>query len=99
MLNVIKLLLLIVPCSLSAQMKESWILRPQSEWPQIALTNNIVNKNEHSYIHPSFLYADTGFLIDNGADTIAVTAKHILLIARNKKTNRVTINNDLLLWS
>ena len=51
------------------------------------------------YIHPSFLYAGTGFLIDNGADTLAVTAKHNLLVARNKKTNKVTINNDLMLWS
>src|SRR6476620_7647193 len=38
-------------------------------------------------------------LVNNGTDTIAVTAKHILLIARNKKTNSVSINNDLLLWS
>jgi hypothetical protein len=94
-----KLLLVISPLSLFSQMREPWISKPVAEWPQIALTNNIQYKNGDRYILPSFTYAGTGFLINNGADTLAVTAKHILLIARNKRTNTVSINKDLLLWS
>jgi hypothetical protein len=96
---VLKLLLVISPLSLFSQIREPWISKPFVEWPQIAMTNNIQYKNGDRYIHPSFTYAGTGFLINNGTDTLAVTAKHILLIARNKNTNAVTINNDLLLWS
>jgi hypothetical protein len=99
MTGVIKLLIVFSPLSLFSQVRESWISRPVGEWPQIALTNNIEYKNGDRYIHPSFTYAGTGCLISNGTDTLAVTAKHILLIARNRKTNAVTINKDLLLWS
>lgn len=83
----------------NAQIREPWASRPTSQWPIIALTNNIVYKNGDQYIHPSFAYAGTGFLVNTGTDTVAVTAKHVLLIARNKKTNAVTINKDLLRWS
>lgn len=82
-----------------SQVAEPWINRLPSQWPQIALTNNIIYKNGDQYIHPSFAYAGTGFLVNTGRDTVAVTAKHVLLIARNRKTNAVTINNDLLRWS
>jgi len=99
MTDVIKLLLIISPLSLFSQIREPWISKPVDEWPQMALTNNIQYKNGDRYILPSFTYAGTGFLINNGTDTLAVTAKHILLIARNKKTNAVSINKDLLLWS
>jgi hypothetical protein len=88
---------LLIPFLLFSQ--ESWINQPRTQWPQIALTNNIIYKNGDRYIHPSFAYAGTGFLVKNGADTFAVTAKHVLLIARNKKTNAVSINKDLLRWS
>lgn len=99
MSGVFRLLLILSPFPLFAQVKEPWVSKPAGEWPQIALTNNIVYKNGDRYIHPSFAYAGTGCLVNNGRDTLAVTAKHILLIARNKKTNAVTINKDLLLWS
>src|SRR6476661_10604320 len=99
MTGVIKLLIVFSPLSLFSQVREPWISRPVGEWPQIALTNNIEYKNGDRYIHPSFTYAGTGCLITSGTDTLAVTAKHILLIARNRKTNAVTINKDLLLWS
>lgn len=82
-----------------SQVKEPWVTQPVTQWPIIALTNNITYKNGDRYIHPSFAYAGTGFLVNTGRDTVAVTAKHILLIARNKKTNAVTINKDLLSWT
>lgn len=96
---IMNLLLVLNPLILFSQIREPWTLKPQDEWPQIALTNNIQYKNGDRYIHSSFTYAGTGFLINTGTDTLAATAKHILLIARNKKTNAVSINKDLLLWS
>src|SRR5688572_801267 len=96
---VMNLLLVMSPLIMFSQFREPWILKPRDEWPQIALTNNIQYKNGDRYILPLYAYAGTGFLINTGTDTLAVTAKHILLIARNKKTNGVSINNDLLLWS
>ena len=99
MKNLMKLLLFLCPFSLFSQIKEPWIIRPQNDWPQIAMTNNIQYKNGDRYIHPSFAYAGTGFLINAGSDTLAVTAKHILLVARNKKSNAVTINKELLHWT
>src|SRR5687768_12927157 len=91
--------LLIMPLSVFAQIKEAWMDRPQNQWPYIAMINNIQYKNGDRYIHSSFPYAGTGFLVNIGTDTVAVTAKHILLVARNRKTNGVSVNKDLLYWS
>jgi hypothetical protein len=99
MTGIIKLLLILSPLSLFSQIREPWVSKPVGEWPQIAMTNNIQYKNGDRYIHPSFTYAGTGCLINSGTDTFAITAKHILLIARNRNANAVTINKDLLLWS
>jgi len=99
MTGVIQLLLILSPLSLFSQIREPWVSKPVGEWPQIAMTNNIQYKNGDRYIHPSFTYAGTGCLINSGTDTFAITAKHILLIARNRNANAVTINKDLLLWS
>ena len=99
MTGIIKLLLVLSPLTLFSQIREPWVSKPVGEWPQIALTNNIQYKNGDRYIHPSFTYAGTGCLINNGTDTLAITAKHVLLIARNRNANAVTINKDLLLWS
>ena len=93
------LLFLFVVSTAYSQVRESWMSRPIDQWPQIALTNNIYYKNGDRYIHPSFAYAGTGFLVNTGDDTVAVSAKHILLIARNKKSSAVSINKELKLWS
>jgi hypothetical protein len=82
-----------------SQVREPFMNQPPRQWPQIALTNHIIYKNGDRYIHPSFAYAGTGFLVNTGTDTVAVSAKHILLIARNRRTQSVTINKDLQLWS
>lgn len=81
-----------------AQVKESWINKPFAEWPKIALINEVWFKNGDRYIDPSFQYAGTGFLIDNGKDTLAATAKHILWIAKNKQSRGTEINAALEKW-
>lgn len=90
--------LLILPLSCFAQSASSWISLPRKQWPTIALTNHVYFENGDRYIHPSFDYAGTAFLIDNGDEILGVTAKHVLWIARNKKTNKVQINSDLGRW-
>lgn len=90
--------LLLLPILGFTQIKETWIKRPMSEWPQIALINHVQYRNGDHYIDPSFKYAATGFLIDNGKDTLAATAKHILWIAKNRKTRNTEINEELKQW-
>lgn len=82
---------------LSAQPAD-WIRQPQAEWPQIAMINEVWYQNGEQYVHPSFEYAATGFLIDAGRDTLAATAKHVLWIARPKDLSTVDINNRLERW-
>lgn len=81
-----------------AQSKENWIDKPIVAWPRIALINEVRFKNGDGYIDPSFQYAGTGFLIDNGNDTLAATAKHILWIAKNKLSKRTEINAAIKEW-
>lgn len=82
-----------------AQKKERWIDKPKEQWPQIALINKVQFKNGDQYVHNSFAYAATGFLINNGKETLAATAKHVLWIAKNKKTKTVALNNELKSWT
>jgi hypothetical protein len=92
------LLFFILPFVCFPQAKEDWITAPKEQWPQIALTNHVQFKNGDRYIDPSFNYAGNGFLIDTGKDTLAATVKHVLWVARNKKTQTVQVNSDLDSW-
>lgn len=92
------LLFLILPFGCFSQAKEDWIKAPKEEWPQIVLTNHVQFQNGDRYIHPSFSYAGNGFLIDTGTDTLAATVKHVLWVARNKKTKTVQVNRELDTW-
>jgi len=92
------ILFLLVPFVCFSQKKETWVDKPMSEWPQIALTNHVQFKNGDRYIDASFAYAGTGFLIDTGKDTLAATAKHVLWIAKNNKSSAVQLNDYLGKW-
>ncbi len=94
-------ILSLMPLAVLSQTKEPWIEKPIEQWPTIALVNEVLYKNGDTYEDPSLReigYAGTGFLIDTGKDTLAVTAKHVLWIARNRKSNTVSINDDLEKW-
>jgi tetratricopeptide (TPR) repeat protein len=88
----------LLPLACFSQEKEKWIDHPKEQWPQIALINRTQFKNGDRYVHPSFEYAATGFLIDNGKDTLAATAKHVLWIAKNTKSKTVQVNRELKQW-
>ncbi len=87
-----------IPITGRTQARENWIDKPVSSWPKVALINHVQYKNGDRYVDPSFKYAATGFLIDNGKDTLAATAKHILWIAKNRKTENTEINKELKQW-
>lgn len=92
------LLLTFFTINARAQQKEVWTNRPPTEWPPIAMINEVWFKNGDQYVHPSFSYVGTAFLIDTGSDTLAATAKHTLWVARNKNSEKVSINSDLKKW-
>lgn len=94
----ILLIFSLLPLACLSQKNEKWVVYPKEQWPQIALTNHVQFKNGDRYIHPSFEYAATGFLIDNGKDTLAATAKHVLWIAKNTRSKTVQINPELKQW-
>jgi len=91
-------LCIIIQIVLFAQEAEPWISLPKKQWPKIALINTVAYKNGDSYLDPSFPYAGTGFVLTHGKDTFAATAKHVLWVARNKKSNTVAINDALGSW-
>ncbi|HAK76086.1 MAG TPA: hypothetical protein DCR35_04490 [Runella sp.] len=101
-MNIPRYLLLFTLCSmcnyLLAQSKAPWMNRPQNQWPSVALINEVWYKNGEQYVHPSFQYAATGFLIDTGKDTLAVTAKHVLWIAKMKNMHTVALKDNLQKW-
>ncbi|MDX1477116.1 MAG: trypsin-like peptidase domain-containing protein [Saprospiraceae bacterium] len=76
----------------------AWVSSPLGEWPPIAMINEVWYQDSQRYVHPSFDYAGTGFLIDTGTDTLAATAKHVLWIARHRAMRTVNPNPWLQQW-
>jgi hypothetical protein len=92
------LLLLLLPFEVFPQIKEPWISKPKDQWPTIALVNDVLYKNGDRHQDPSVSYAGSGFLLNMGYDTFAVTVKHVLYAARNNATDRVLVNDRLKKW-
>lgn len=92
------MLLLLLPSIAFSQVKEPWVGNSKDKWPTISLVNDVLYKNGNRHQDPSVSYVGTGFLLNTGKDTLAITVKHALYAARNNKTNRVVINEDLQKW-
>ena len=54
--------------------KEPWIEKPVSEWPNFALTNEI------SFKDTTYKNLANSFLIDTGYDTLGISCKHIFMV-------------------
>lgn len=95
-----KLIILFICAPLGAfsQNKEPWIDMPREKWPQIALVNDVLYKNGDTHQDTTVTYAGTAFLLDTGKDTLAVTVKHVLWAARNRYSDRVSVNRHLKTW-
>lgn len=72
--------------------RRRWIDRPQEQWPQIAMINQI------EYSDTLYPIAGCSFLLDTGEDTLAVTAKHVLTYFKSREMNSISFRKTLKSW-
>jgi len=75
-----------------SQQSETWADKPQKEWPQITMINQI------EYVDKKFPIAACSFLLDAGKDIFAVTAKHVLIYFKSGAMTSVSFGNSLKSW-
>jgi hypothetical protein len=82
-------------CQNSPQIiKESWIDKPVSSWPDFALTNEI------SFTDTTFYNIANSFLVDTGFDTIGVSCKHFFMVFENQLgLNSFDLGNKFKYWN
>jgi len=73
--------------------KTAWIDQPQDRWPQIAMVNEI------EYIDQYFPVAGCAFLLEAGGDTVAATAKHVLIYFKSNSMTTISFDNSLVRWN
>ena len=66
--------------------------KPQSEWPQITMINQIEYTDKN---HP---IAGCGFLLDTGDEILAATAKHVLIFFKSDSMKSVSFGGTLKQW-
>lgn len=71
---------------------ERWVDQPQSTWPHIAMINQI------EYVDNTHPVAGCSFLLDTGQDTLAATAKHILMFFKSEEMASVSFEGTLESW-
>ena len=88
------LLILIFSCTSKPEnSRESWIRDPVSDWPDFALTNEICFRDT------TFSNLANGFLVNTGANTIAVSCKHIfMLFEKYLDLNSIDLGEDFISW-
>lgn len=78
----------------SALPREPWIDRPVAEWPDFALSNDVV------FSDTAFSYLANAFAVDTGADTVGATCKHIFMVFENRRGVRtIALGDDFVGWS
>jgi hypothetical protein len=88
---------LVLMSSHAFSQQSEWVKKDREHWPQVSMVNEVWYRNGERYVHPSFEYAATGFLIDTGTDTLAATVKHALWVAKTKSMKTVDLR-DLKRW-
>ncbi len=71
---------------------EAWVSQPQKEWPNLALTSEVTFSDK--------TYTDfaSGFLVDTGIDTLAVTVKHVFMAFAAQGLMTVDFQGKLQSW-
>ncbi len=69
-----------------------WMSEDPSDWPRIAMINQIEYTDRK---HP---YAACGFLVDTGDEVLAATAKHVLLYFKSGAMDSVSFAGTLKTW-
>jgi len=87
------LLVLLAGCGGGSERdKAAWIEMDQDRWPQIAMVNEI------EYVDQYFPVAGCAFLLDTGSDTVAATAKHVLIYFKSDSMETISFDDDLVRW-
>ncbi len=73
--------------------KEPWIEKPVSEWPELVMTNSV------EFADTTYKNIGNAFLIDTGSDTLAVTCKHIFMLFRAETNNKIDLNDNFRSWN
>ncbi|MCG6187070.1 S1 family peptidase [Maribellus maritimus] len=91
----IVLLLFISSCRKTKEtiLKEAWIEKPVSEWPDLVMTNTV------EFSDTTYRNIGNAFLVHTGSDTLAITCKHIFMIFRNETNNKINLNDNFRSWS
>jgi len=87
--------MLIFGCKNSPQIiKESWIEKPVSSWPDFALTNEI------GFSDTTYYDIANSFLVNTGFDTIGVSCKHFFIVFQNQLGfNSIDLGNKFNYWN
>jgi len=72
--------------------QERWVDKPQRDWPQITMVNQI------EYVGKKFPIAGCSFLLNTGEDTLLATAKHILTYFKSETMKSVFFAHSLKEW-
>ena len=87
--------IIIFGCQNSSKMiKEPWIEKPISSWPDFALTNEI-GFNDTVYYDIA-----NSFLVNTGFDTIGISCKHIFMVFQNQLgLNSIDLGSSFTHWN
>lgn len=81
-------------CQNSPQMiKEFWIEKPISSWPDFALTNEV------SFTDTTYYDIANSFLVNTGFDTIGVSCKHFFLVFETLGLNSIDLGDKFNYWN
>ncbi len=72
--------------------KEPWIEKSVSEWPELVMTNSV------EFADTTYRNIANAFLINTGSDTLAVTCKHIFMVFRKETNNRIDLYDNFQSW-
>jgi hypothetical protein len=72
--------------------KEPWMEKPVSEWPELVMTNSV------EFADTTYNNIGNTFLIDTGTDTLAVTCKHIFMLFRTETNNKIDLPDNFRSW-
>lgn len=74
--------------------REPWIDGPVPEWPDFALSNDVV------FTDTAFSYLANAFAVDTGADTVGATCKHIFMVFENQRgVSTIALGDEFVEWS
>lgn len=89
------IIILLIGCQNSLKpIKEPWIEKPVSSWPDFALTNEINFKDTTYYDIAN------SFLVNTGFDTIGVSCKHLFMVFENQLgLESINLGNQFNHWN